>query len=1275
MKMSPFKKNGIMSFKTYGKQKQKSEKWILPDRRAIFSSSSSDISYSFEEDKCPAHVKTRKKASTAKVIKPKDNGKLQAGAILRVKNREKDLAEEVILHSSSGKENRTYSSGLTVIDKSVGKNDNSPSKQDFPVGVAEKIVNFSKRPLRSCRVKDARLPRSAKQKALDHIKMSSGFDDVKTDEEEDLLYKQKTFPRSKEIKDVEKVIQSDSSVFVPPTPLQRFVTRRRKIVKRNKTAANKGPWDSAFKQSISHFLGSSMKESIPTYIQKNTSDCPVNLSSENSVEVCSFQREVNKEMFDLNKTRFKSPIERVLTKRAFKRPVVCSTPSVVLKSGQQVNEPSLSDISFGNDENEYMKFNGNMIRRQRNNLKNTGHIMYPEEQSPASILRSTKSTLEIISQNGHCSFSNISQLSKDLFSDVSSSFIESQSERAQLEEKTDKGDNHRPLGSEKYLESHLDLAYNSKCRLSASEPVVCFERGDTFNFIEKNALQPVILLEKLDKSQLTINQKELSSKSLKTQHEFHSRSSTEHLYSVIDDSVDGLLISNEKSNVHLPLPASTTAQELKTQSTITVSSQVVKTNEKLGLEMDHLPISLQHNSDTTDFVNSGNNMQDVNLIKRRCLSLQPVVLLEYASIPPYLIKQNVGCEQELESRQGRMSGYIEKQQDISKIDQMALTNSSIMDNLSGFNSLISEELFIDYTGDLVNGESLEKNLATKFINSSRGKLAACKRLTSQHPISALNASQHTNMGSSQVSNYLSCSKLEKIALEDVLKEVTKEKTKTVRKVCVSGFSANRWSKNDRKKKRKKTWKSNVSSASNANFSLTDFGLKKYQKKSNSETTLGDCFLNIKDVSLMATPKSFGFQALLSTHSWSRLKAALSIHKKKIAVFTPKKLNLSCLDTSTNLLKTNFDLTAESLSHFSGNISLLNSPNSMCDISDAEKVYHECKQEGPISFEECLSSNKLKQCKKIGEGAFGEVFCTTNNNDELVALKIIPIEGKDIVNGENQKMFGEILHEIIISKELSSLKERKHNRSDGFITLHSLHCVKGSYPEPLLKAWDAFDKERQSENDRPDFFGNDQLFLVLEFEFGGSDLENMQKKLPSLITAKSILHQVTAALAVAEQAFCFEHRDLHWGNILVKKTNNVKEEYMLNGTKRNLTTHGYHVNLIDYTLSRLEIDGLTVSCDISSDEALFMGQGDYQFDIYRKMRKENNNSWSEYHPHSNVLWLHYLTDKLLHLNYKTKARTSALRALKKSIEQFYQDVLKYESAMDVLQHSSLFQESQ
>ncbi|MGH0185453.1 UNVERIFIED_CONTAM: hypothetical protein FKN15_018371 [Acipenser sinensis] len=271
--------------------------------------------------------------------------------------------------------------------------------------------------------------------------------------------------------------------------------------------------------------------------------------------------------------------------------------------------------------------------------------------------------------------------------------------------------------------------------------------------------------------------------------------------------------------------------------------------------------------------------------------------------------------------------------------------------------------------------------------------------------------------------------------------------------------------------------------------------------------------------------------------------------------------------------------------------------------------------------------------------------------DTVNRLIIPIEGEQTVNGEMQKKFDEILHEVIIS---------------------NLHCAKGSYPKPLLKAWDKFDKQRNSENDRPDFFEEDQLFLILEFEFGGSDLENMQKKLPSLATAKSILHQVTASLAVAEQALCFEHRDLHWGNILVKKTNVKEGKYTINGTTYNVMTNGVHVNIIDYSLSRLEIDGLTVSCDISTDEGLFMGQGDYQFEIYRKMREENHNSWSEYNPHTNVLWLHYLTDKLLKMSYKTIPRSHALKETKKNIEQFYRELLQYESATQVLQSCSLFQ---
>lgn len=295
-----------------------------------------------------------------------------------------------------------------------------------------------------------------------------------------------------------------------------------------------------------------------------------------------------------------------------------------------------------------------------------------------------------------------------------------------------------------------------------------------------------------------------------------------------------------------------------------------------------------------------------------------------------------------------------------------------------------------------------------------------------------------------------------------------------------------------------------------------------------------------------------------------------------------------------------------------------------------------------------------------------------NDQAPVALKIIAIEGLDLVNGSHQKTFEEILPEIIISKELSLLSSEAYNRTEGFIGLNSVHCVQGLYPPLLLKAWDHYNTTKRSANDRPDFFQEDQLFIILEFEFGGVDLERMKTKLSSVATAKSILHQITASLAVAEASLHFEHRDLHWGNVLLKKTNLKELRYTLNGKTSTIPTHGLQVNIIDYTLSRLERDGIVVFCDISAEEDLFTGEGDYQFEIYRLMRKENKNCWGEYHPYNNVLWLHYLTDKILNkMKFKTKCQSAAMKQIRKNLQHFHRTVLSFSSATDLLCQHSLF----
>lgn len=53
----------------------------------------------------------------------------------------------------------------------------------------------------------------------------------------------------------------------------------------------------------------------------------------------------------------------------------------------------------------------------------------------------------------------------------------------------------------------------------------------------------------------------------------------------------------------------------------------------------------------------------------------------------------------------------------------------------------------------------------------------------------------------------------------------------------------------------------------------------------------------------------------------------------------------------------------------------------------------------------------------------------------------------------------------------------------------MKCVQGRYPNRLLDLWELYNEDRGSENDSPEIFNDDQLFLVLELANGGSDLES------------------------------------------------------------------------------------------------------------------------------------------------------------------------------------------
>ncbi|XP_019614195.1 PREDICTED: serine/threonine-protein kinase haspin-like [Branchiostoma belcheri] len=166
------------------------------------------------------------------------------------------------------------------------------------------------------------------------------------------------------------------------------------------------------------------------------------------------------------------------------------------------------------------------------------------------------------------------------------------------------------------------------------------------------------------------------------------------------------------------------------------------------------------------------------------------------------------------------------------------------------------------------------------------------------------------------------------------------------------------------------------------------------------------------------------------------------------------------------------------------------------------------------------------------------------------------------------------HEV---KELSELKDGAGNQTGGFIHLHRVCLVQGAWPDHLLAMWDRWHQQKAggSENDKPDMFRDSQLFVVLESEDGGCDLEHFQHaqkdvEFYSLRQAKAVLHQITIALAVAEAALQFEHRDLHWGNVLVRKGGEQSSTHHLAGDSSPVcvATRGLDVNIIDFTVSRI-----------------------------------------------------------------------------------------------------------
>ncbi|KAJ1602267.1 hypothetical protein NDA14_003614 [Ustilago hordei] len=310
----------------------------------------------------------------------------------------------------------------------------------------------------------------------------------------------------------------------------------------------------------------------------------------------------------------------------------------------------------------------------------------------------------------------------------------------------------------------------------------------------------------------------------------------------------------------------------------------------------------------------------------------------------------------------------------------------------------------------------------------------------------------------------------------------------------------------------------------------------------------------------------------------------------------------------------------------------------------------------------------RRIEKIGEASFSEVFkifapptatsTATPGHDEALVLKVIPIASTAVSNDDEDLPFSSPAVDVDREIRLMQLIERESacTKTDAFVSLRSAHVVKGAYPSALLQAWDRWDTKRRAkagegaENIRPDVFGSQQVYALLVMTDGGMDLESLKVK--SWLQAASIFWQVVTGLSEMESRIEFEHRDLHWGNILVQAVTS-SEQASRRSSVLNLLLDprisGVKATIIDFTLSRATIPpaskGRSKEAEVLhypfDDESLFQGSGDPQFDVYREMRTVTSGDWSSYTPSTNMLWLRYLAHKLIKVKCKScKAPKSA-----------------------------------
>lgn len=338
----------------------------------------------------------------------------------------------------------------------------------------------------------------------------------------------------------------------------------------------------------------------------------------------------------------------------------------------------------------------------------------------------------------------------------------------------------------------------------------------------------------------------------------------------------------------------------------------------------------------------------------------------------------------------------------------------------------------------------------------------------------------------------------------------------------------------------------------------------------------------------------------------------------------------------------------------------------------------------------------------------EEYSDLSSSDESV-FKIIPLRNPDsALNTKRKKAKTStpkqnegLSSPADVANEVRLLL--RMNEVPGFTNFRDIRVIQGKPPKPFIKAYKDFnalqEKRRKDLSLFPDpskktSYPDDQLWAIIEMQDAGklyfsgasidmhetltdpsysfvlgTDLEQIVEAstCTSIFLVWDIFWQTVFSLAKGEEAAEFEHRDLHLGNICVRMPSGSNA---IPDLKRKLNFTGVETTIIDYTISRaLMEDGEVAYHDLAAETAIFEGDSteEYQYDIYRYIRgavlfnnphatmstdiQYNTPSWQDYHPISNLIWLHFALHKLLDQVFWPSMRKEPPRGQKEKHRQW------------------------